>query len=657
MQMSDRERTRLRGRAARGPDFQAWQMRQMWRMPRKSLAWMLLLAAMPLQAQAPAQQPFLQDLSVAPSWFPNFYLPYKEQPLEPMTLENSPRLRDLIRDGQMELSLANALALAIENNLDIAVQRFVRPMAQADVLRSRSGQAARGFEGAFVPGGLQTGAIGAGVTDASGGGGLGGAGGITGGGGAVSIDRVGAFDPTINFNFSWDRASSPLNTAVVAGVPAVTQYSTAYTASYAQLFPTGTSYFLGMTGVRTSSTQQNLLFNPAVITRFAFGFNQPLLNGFGRLPNERFVLVAQNNLRVSEEVFRSQVILTIVAVTNAYWDLAAFREAVRVTEQSLEVSQKLYEDNRKQAEIGTLAPLDVVAAEAEVAGRERDLVVAQTNLQLQETRLKDFLSKKPDPALDAARITLTDRMPEPRDADIPEVSDALTNAYNNRPDLRQFETSVQNQNLSVRFTQNSLKPGGAVFGLYAGSGLEGNTLQTTGGAGGSLGQAFTADFPEYAGGFSLNLPFRNRAAQADNLRAQLEGNQLEVELQNSRNQVALEVRQAIIGLIQGKAQVEAAHQAVLLARQTLDAEQRKLQAGVSTPYQAVLRQRDVIGAENAEVQAVAGYAKALVEMDRSMGTTLNRNGIEIDDAFAGTVTRMPTPPFSVRGFTPQEGSR
>ena len=165
-------------------------------------------------------------------------------------------------------------------------------------------------------------------------------------------------------------------------------------------------------------------------------------------------------------------------------------------------------------------------------------------------------------------------------------------------------------------------------------------------------QAFAADFPEYAGGFSLALPLRNRAAQADNLRAQLEGNQLEVGLQRSRNQIALEVRQAIIGLINGRAQVEAAHQAVRLARETLDAEQKKLQAGVSTPYQAVLRQRDLIAAQTAEVQAVANYSKSLVEMDRAVGATLNRNGIEIGDAFNGTVSKMPTPPFSVRGFTP-----
>ncbi|MBI4459330.1 MAG: TolC family protein [Acidobacteria bacterium] len=643
----------------------------------------LILAVVPASPAQTPQDPqgFLRDYSQGPSFFRS----YQEQPIPPMVLENSTRLRDLIRDGRLELSLADTLALAIENNLDIAVQRYLRPMAHADVLRAKSGQAARGVQGASVPGGLSAGAIGAGISEASGGGGTGSAGGITGGGGAVNVPQVGAFDPAVSFNFSWDRATSPLNSQVVAGVPTVTTYATAYSGSYTQLFPTGTSYFLALTGLRQSSTQQNLLFNPAVISRFALGFNQPVLNGFGRLPNERFLLVAQNNLRISEEVFRQQVVTVIVQVTNAYWDLAAFQESVKVAEQSLDVAQQLYEDNKKQAEIGTLAPLDVVASESEVAGRQRDLVVAQTNLQLQETRLKNFLSKKLDPALDAAQLALTDRLPEPRDADTPNLASALATAFNNRPDLRQTEGNLQNQSLSVRFTQNGLLPSGSVFGLYAGSGLQGiscsplpqnapantpaplppscannviSTQPTAGGAAESFRNTFAGDFPEYAGGLSLNLPLRNRAAQADNLRAQLEGDQLEVGLQRARNQVALEVRQAATGLVQGKAQVEAAHQAVRLAQETLNAEQKKLEAGISAPYQAVLRQRDLQAAQRAEVQAVVNYAKALVEMDRATGTTLNRNGIELLDAWSGTVSRLPNPPFNIRGFeTGAEGSR
>lgn len=609
-------------------------------------------AAARLSAQNPQDpQGFLKDYSKGPEWFPAFFRPYQAQTIPPRIVENSRRLQDLIHEGKLELSLAEALALAIENNLDIAVQRYIRPLAEADVLRARSGQAARGVSGGLVPGGLSAGALGAGVTEAAGGGGFGSAGGISGGGGAVQIGRTGSFDPAVNFNFSWDRVTSPLNTLRVSGTPNPTTNATAFAGSYTQLFSTGTSYFLALSGLRQSSTQQNLLYNPAVISRMALGFNQPLLSGFGRLPNDRFLLVATNNLRTSSEVFRQQVVTTVVQVENAYWDLAAFAENARVAEQSLAVAKKLYEDNKKQAEIGTLAPLDVVAAESEVAARERDRVLAQTNLQLQETRLKNLLSKRPDPALDAAEIVLTDRMPEPRDADIPDLQDALTTARNNRPDLRQAEGNLQNQQIAIRFTQNGLLPDGAVFGLYAGSGLTGNTPLVATGASDSLRQAFGGDFPEYAGGFSLSLPIRNRAAQADDLRAQLEGNQLEVSFQRSHNQVALEVRQAIIGLVQGKAQVEAAHQAVRLAQETFNAEQKKLQAGITTPYQVVLRERDLFAAQTAEVQAVVNYAKALVEMDRAMGTTLDRNGIGVEDALSGSISKMPTPPFAVRGFT------
>jgi outer membrane protein TolC len=542
------------------------------------------------------------------------------------------------------------LALALENNLDIAVQRYLVPMSQADVLRTRGGQAARGVQGGLVPGGLSAGALGAGV-GAGGGGGTGSAGGITGGGGAVQIGPAGTFDPAVTFNGSWDRTSSPLNSLTVSGIPTVSTNSTAFSGTYAQLFPTGTSYFVGMSGLRQSSTQQRLLYNPAVITRLTVGFNQPLLNGFGFLSNERFLVVARNNARTTQETFRLQVVNTIVQVENFYWDLAQFQENIKVATQSLAASQKLYEDNKKQAEIGTLAPLDVVAAESEMAGRQRDLIVARTNAQLQETKLKNLLSKTPDPVVDAAAIQITTQMPEPRDVDIPNLETALQTAFDNRPDLRQAEGNLQNQNISVAYTRNNLLPGLSTFGEYAGSGLQGNTNLVSAGAPESLNQMIAGDFPEYAGGITLNLPFRNRAAQADNLRAQLEQGQLETGMRRTRNQISLEVRQAIIGLEQGKAQVEAAHQAVRLAQQTLDAEEKKLAAGVSTSYNVILRERDLTTAQYAEVQAVDGYAKALVEMDRSMGTTLDRNGVQYLDALAGTVSKTPTPPFNVRGFT------
>jgi outer membrane protein TolC len=305
-------------------------------------------------------------------------------------------------------------------------------------------------------------------------------------------------------------------------------------------------------------------------------------------------------------------------------------------------------DNRARLEIGTMSTLDVVSAESEVAARTRDLTVARTNLQVQEAALKNILSKRVSPEVDAARIVLLDRMPEPRDADLPDLQNALASAMESRPELRQAERGIENQDIAVRFTDNALLPDAAIFGFLAGAGLQGEGSTGDTGLGDSLKDSFSLEYPEYAGGLTLSIPLKNRQAQADNLRAQLEGKQLKIGMQRSRNQIALEVRKSIIGLIQGKAQVEAAHQAVRLAREIYEGEKERLTAGASTSYQVILRERDVLAAEQAEVNAMVTYAKALVEVDRARGTTLERNGIEMEDALSGTISRMPAANINAR---------
>jgi outer membrane protein len=613
-------------------------------------------------AQTPQGNDFLKDYSKGPNWFGHFTTPYRQQPIPSLSLENSPRLRDLIHDGKLEISMADALALAIENNLDISVERQVVPMSQTDVLRASSGSAARGFSGATIPLGLSAGALGTGVSTAVQGGGVGNAGGISGGGGAVNIPPVGTFDPTINYNFSWDRTASPLNSLVVAGVPSVTAYSASYSGSYTQLLPTGTSFLVSLNGLRFSSTQQNQLFNPYVATRMDVAFNQPLLSGFGRKPNLRFLLVARNNENVSGAIFQNQLQQTIVQVENAYWDMAQFQENVKVAEQSLTAAQRLYDDSKRQAEVGALAPLDVVSAQSAMAASQRDLVVAKTNLQIQEITLKNLLSKRIDSDLESAQIVTTDPLPEPRDSDIPPLQEALADTERNRPDLKTAQMNLQNEQISTQFTANNLLPTGNVFGQYAAAGLQGNCVVTArascnaaglplgtivpAGTTGSLSQMIQATFPEESVGFALTLPIKNRSAQADNLRAQFEMQQTQISLQSLRNQAELAIRQAMIGLVQGKAQEEAAHQAVILAQQSLDAEQKKLGVGASTFYNVVLRQRDLTTAEFAEIEAADAYAKSLVAIDEARGATLDRNGIAFNDALTGTITKMPAPPFN-----------
>ena len=608
------------------------------------LRWIVLFVMLsPTLARGQQSSSAVPDYSHGVKAFPTVLSPYRPEPIRGVELENSPRLQRLIRNGHVQLSLSDALALAIENNLDIAVERFVRPIAEADFLRTSSGQAARGVPGALLPSGLSAGALGLGVNQAGGTGGVGNAGGISGGGGAVQVGQVGTFDPAVSFSASFDRTSSPLNSLVVAGVPQVTTTSSAGSVSYTQLFPRGTSFTLTTNGIAQDSTQQSLLFNPAVVSRMALGVNQPLLNGFGSLPNKRFLLVAENNLKTSDQLFRAQVTTAVVQVEDLYWDLIASNQAIVAAARARDAARELVNDTKVRVTFGTAAGIDVVAAEAAAASAERDLIVAQTTFQLQQIELKNLISKQSDPVLDAAEIDPTDPLPDPAGRPVPDLPTALASAMAHRPELLAAAQDLKNQDLTARFTKNGMLPTVSAFGLYAGSGLTGDTLRTEHGFGESLQQDFSATYPEYAAGISATVPLRNRSAQADNLRARLEGQQLEVQLQRSRQQISLEVRQARISLIQGAAQVEASHEALRLAQRTADAEREKLVAGVSTSYDVILREKDLLSAQQADVAATASYAKALVDFERATGATLDDNGIELTDAFGGESSRLPAP--------------
>jgi outer membrane protein TolC len=597
-------------------------------------------------------QSFLRSIGQGSKSFPDFWRPYTQRRVPLPMLENSPRLQSLIHDGKLELSLSDALSLALENNLDIVVQRYVVPIAATDVLRTKSGQASRGFTGAQNPGELNSGAIGAGVSSAGGTGGTGNAGGITGGGGAVSVGPAGAFDPTVNYTFSWERVTSPLNSIVVSGIPTTTSYGTANSFSYAQMFTEGTSYSVSLSTLRQSTTQQNTLFNPDVTSRLSIGINQPLLAGFGTMANERFIIVARNNQSTASEVFRQQVIASIVQVENAYYDLLQFQQNVRVTQKELDAAKELLDETEKEKDIGILSNLDVVTAQSQVAASQRDLIVAETNEQQQEAALKQLISKQGNPQLDQATIVLTDPMPSPGENDVPEAAAAFRTALANRPELREDSNNLANQEVAIKYANSNLRPNLALFGLYAGAGLQGNTPKTTAGAADSLAQALNGSYPQYAYGLSFSASIRNRAAQADAIRAQLERNQQEITIQNTKNQIQLQVQQARVALIQGKEQVAAAHEATRLAQVTLDAERVRLRNGLSTAYNVVLRERDLVTAQYAEVQTLDIYAKALVAMDQALGTTLDQNRIQLNEALTGNVVERPMPPYHFPAQTP-----
>ncbi len=600
---------------------------------------------------AAASQSGLPDYSANPKWFPNVINSYKQPRVPPADLANTKSLSDLIHGGKIELSLAQFATAVVENNLTLAADRYNNYFAQADLLRTKSGQAARGVSGANVniPEALSSGAIGAGVGTVGGlTGGVGSVGAITGSAKSLTLPAHGIFDPSFLFNVSWDRTVSPLNTLVVAGSPVVTTNTDFFEFGYQQAFPTGTSFSVDLANERQNSTQSSLIYDPDVITRMSVNVVQQLTNGFGFTVNRRFQTVARNNIEITKQWFLQQVDTLLAQAEDSYWNLVAAQEQVKATQQELQAAQQLYENNKMQEEVGTLAPLDVVTAQSQVASSQRDLIVAQTNLQEQELALKFFFSKKITDVIGDAEIVATDALPDPQDADVPPLEDALSTGARNRPEVPQAEKNLLNDQVALKVSQNSLKPTFNVFGLFATAGLSGNQLISTpggvpivltGGVAQELNQFINFRSPEYAIGFDLTIPIKNRSALADNARSSLQERQDKIALQSTENQVSLEVRSARINLIQDKAQVTAGVAAVDLSRQTLEAEQKKLAAGLSTPYNIILDQRNLLQAQLAEVQARATYANALVEMARSTGVIREKSHIEPEDALRGKIVR------------------
>jgi outer membrane protein TolC len=543
---------------------------------------------------------------------------YRPRPVPEPALENTATVPSLISDGKLSLSISQLVRSVVENNLTVDRARYTVVLADTDLLKARAGQAPSGTEAAPVPRSLGSVSFGAG-----------GGGGARNSAGTVNVGPRGGFDPSLTLGFSIDTDTNPLNNTRVTGTASTVTHTNTLQARYTQAFTTGTSFSFNFNVQRQSTTSRNARFNPSFASNFNLSVNQQLLSGYGSEMNRRFQTVAETNRQSARQYFAQQLIAQLAQAENQYWDLVAAKERVRTAEQSLAVSEQLLRDNRRQAEIGTLAPLDVVAAESEVASRRRDLIVAQTAEQIAALQLKTLMVRHLDETLAAAPLETTDPLPEPQDADQPAFDEALATAMRNRPEIKQAEGNIRNQDVAVKYTGKKLKPSLSVFALLASAGREAALTDT-------WGQIARLDFPEYAFGFSLSVPIGNRAAQADHQQALLNRHQSETSLQRTRNQIRQEVRNSLIGLVQARAVVAAAEVAVERSRQTLDAEQRKLRAGTSTSYRVIQVQRDLLEAQLAEVQAKAAYAKARLAMDLSTGTLLDRRGIDLDRALAGS---------------------
>ena len=595
-----------------------------------------------------------------PGMFKGFRKNYQTSEVRPINLVNSGRLDSLLRGGKIYLSLQDTIALALENNLDIELSRYGPMIAEINYMRARSGGVLRG-----VPSAVQQGPSSVQSTVLGGSGQVSGAGRTTGGGdssaGGAVITQTGVavpnLDPTLFTSYGWGHRTTPLSNTVTTGTTSVVSDRHQYNFGNQQALLTGTNVSYGWNNSTFKSNNRFSQINPGIQGNMNLQVSQNLLRGFGIAVNNRNIRVAKNTQRTSDLVFEQQVITTVSAVINLYWDLVAFDEDVRVKRQALSLAEKLYSDRKKEVEIGTLAPIEVVRAEAEVASRQQDLTVSETSILQQETIIKNALSRTGvfSPAVSEARIVATDRLRLSTDEPIQPMQDMVDQALRERPELRQTEINIESTKIGIAGSKSNLLPQLDFQGTLQNNALvgQGNFLNapiaatidpfSVGGFGSALGQIFRRNFPDYSFGVSLSIPLRNRTAQADYIRDMLELRQAELRQRQQVNQIRVDVQNALIGIQQARSRYMASQKNRVLQEQTLDAEQKRYALGASTVFFVIQAQRDLALAQSQEVAAMANYSRARVQMELVTGQTLKANNVSIAEARAGKVARAASP--------------
>lgn len=567
--------------------------------------------------------------------------------------QDSARLASLVRAGNLYLSLQDAIAIALENNLDVELQRIGTGFAEADIMRARAGALPRGVPISVREGPKSAGSIGADIlapllgpapeTNLS-----------IAGQTQLSTGRLPpSMDPVLSGRVFRNHATTPQVNSFQAGTTALIADTLAWNFSWQKGFLSGGEFTASFENSRQSLNHPRYDLTPFGTSSFGLTFTQPLLRGSGTALNSRFVRIAVNSRRQSDLVFQQQVISTVAAVIRLYWDLVAMNGDAEARRQALQRAEKLLSDTQEQVEAGTRAPIEEVRARAEVARCRRDLIAADSLVRQQETLLKDYLSRRTagDPQLADLRIITTDPLHVERDEHLPEVQALAENALQSRPDISQARLQIESTTLALAGSRDALRPSLDLIVSARTNGMAGDVNLLTmpgagphnpdpilvGGYGTVLSQLLRRNFPDYGIGVQLTIPLRNHTAEADYTRDRLALRQQELRLLQLQKRVHVEIRNALIALEQARATLEAAEQERTFQEQALAAEKEKLTVGATTTYLVIQYQRDLAQARSAEIAAQAGYLKARVALQRASGTLLDAYGISVK----GTEARSP----------------
>jgi outer membrane protein TolC len=579
--------------------------------------------------------------------------------------ENSPRVHELVRAGNLYLSLQDALALAIENNLDIELQRYVLPTGNTELLRAKGGGLNRGlnFTLAEVPVGTG-GPLSPVLTTPA-------AAGRATAGSSISTSALGLnalgepqvnesiqgtvaqsvgtaipiYDPMMTGQLNWTHQTAPQTSLATYGTSTLVTGTTLFNAGVQQGFGSGAQVGLSFNNSRTSLNSQRTGYNPYTGSTLGLNVTQPLLRGSGTSLNRRFIRIAGNEQRITSLLFQQQLILTVYGVIRLYTDLVALVEDEKVKQETLTLAEKLLSDVRAQVEEGTLAQVEATRANAQVFSARQDLINARGLREEQEAIFKNVITRRgnEDPEVANVRIIPTDTLSIPASDEVRPMQDLVGDALTHRPDLDQARLQVANSQIGLQGARSLTRPQLDLVGTMQNNGLAGQETSFLGsfdpgfigGFGSVLGQVFSRNYPTYGVGLQMTLPIHNRIAEADLARDELQVKQSEIRLRQLQNQARLEVEDALIAMRRSRASYEAAAEARRLQEESLAAEQAKFEVGASTSFFVIQYESLLAQARSTEVAALSSYVKAKAALQRAMGSILDENHISIDAAIKG----------------------
>jgi outer membrane protein TolC len=599
---------------------------------------------------------------------------YRVRDVSHVSFEDSPRIDKLMRAGSIYLSLRDAIALALENNLDIESSRYAPKLALADLQRASAGQLLRNVSTSISSGPSSASLnVLAGATAVNGGAGGGGGSSNTGVLSGLNVQLAGStipnLDPILYVSGGAAHQTQILTSTTFTGTSALVDSYKNLTYGVQSSYWTGTTVALGVSSIfGYNQNATTALFNPYDSGSLSLSITQNLLNGFGLAVNKRAYHKARNNLKANDLTFKEQVISTVAGVVSLYWDLVTFDDELKIKQQTLDLDTRLYEDNKRRADLGAIAEIDIIQAEADMKAAQQDVIAQDSQVLQQEMILKNYITRGglDNPVIAVARIVPTDHIDVPAQEPLIPIQELLQDALTNRPEVAQNQITLENARLDLLGVKNNLLPTLSANVAMSNAG-QGGSISTVpqpyvtsngsvaykqlgpadvnqfliGGYGTVLSQIFSRNFPNYSAQVTLTVPIRNRANQADLVTNELSYRQAEIQDRQLHNSIKLNTMNAVTALRNARAAWETSVVARKLYDQTLAGTRRKYELGTSTILDVVIAQRDSTARQLSEADALNQYQRARTNLDQTLGKTLDDYNVDLEEARRGVVGREP----------------